>query len=172
MEKERVSLFFKRFEDIPAEIIQQIRDLVREGEGVGTAFLDENLRNAFLIGYAMVGPRVVGTVTHKHPKPEYRRKIEAATGLDLSGYLERGYTVVAPPYRDRDIAHRLIRGLIQRSRGRKIYVTIRMDNPAPLRLTLKNGMSLAATFLNPRTGHELGVFTNQRDTPKRRTAPT
>jgi hypothetical protein len=36
-----------------------------------------------------------------------------------------------------------------------------MDNAPPINLTLKNGMSLAATFINRRTGHEIGVFVNE-----------
>ena len=39
-------------------------------------------------------------------------------------------------------------------------MTIRMDNPFPLQMTYREGMHLAATFINDRTGHELGVFTN------------
>jgi len=41
-------------------------------------------------------------------------------------------------------------------------VTIRMDNISPLKMTYKEGMVLAATFVNDRTGHELGVFANVR----------
>ncbi|ROQ89833.1 hypothetical protein EDC27_2949 [Desulfosoma caldarium] len=42
---------------------------------------------------------VVGTSTQKYPRKDDRQKIEAATGLDLSGYLERGYTAVRVDYR-------------------------------------------------------------------------
>ncbi len=129
---------------------------------MGSAHIKENLENAFLVSYALNQEGlVVGTVTLKHPKEEYRRKIEAATGLDLSGYLERGYTSVDPVFRNYDVADRLIRGLIERSEGQKIYVTIRMDNTFALELTYKNNMVLAAQFINERTGHKIGVFTNQ-----------
>ena len=141
--------------------MDQIRHLIIKCGGVGTAYIRENLQNAFLISYAMDrDERVVGSVTLKHPKEEYRKKIEAATGLDLSGYIERGYTSVEPGMRDHDIADKLIKGLIERSKGQKIYVTIRMDNPPPLRLTYKNDMVLAAKFINERTGNEIGIFTN------------
>ncbi|MFC1579760.1 GNAT family N-acetyltransferase, partial [Thermodesulfobacteriota bacterium] len=82
------------------------------------------------------------------------------TGLSLSGYLERGYTAIDPAYRKRNIADFLIKGLIERSRDKKIYTTIRMDNLPALKLTRKNMMILAATFVNQRTGNELGVFVN------------
>jgi GNAT superfamily N-acetyltransferase len=142
-------------------ILEQVRLLIQEGGGVGVSYLRDNLRNAFLIGYALDGHyRVVGTVTHKRPKEEYRRKLESYTGLDLSGFLERGYTAVAAEYRYHRIADRLIKGLIDRSKDLSIYVTIRMDNIPALKLTFKNGMTLAATFVNSR-GDKIGIFTNQ-----------
>jgi len=167
MDPSPVTCFFNRPEDIPPETLDQIRDLIEEGSGVGTSWIRENLQDAFLIGYAEHDGKVVGTSTHKYPKEAYRKKIEAATGLDLQGYLERGYTAVRPAYRASGIGGRLIRGLIERSEGKKIYVTIRMDNTPPLKMTYREGMILAGTFINERTGHELGVFANQRPPRKR-----
>jgi len=166
MSKPPIKYFFKKPDEIPSAILNQIQDLIETGGGVGTSYIRENLQNALLIGYAIHKDRVVGTSTHKHPKIEYRKKIEALTGLDLSGYLERGYTTVDPRYRDQAIGGGLIRGLIERSRGKKLYVTIRMDNIPPLKMTYKERMVLAAKFVNERTGHEIGVFTNQRVTSK------
>jgi hypothetical protein len=161
MEHPEVELFYKKANEIPPPVLQEIQDLIVKGGAVGTSHILENLSNAYLIGYALHRGRVVGTVTHKNPKEEYRKKIEAATGLDLSGYLERGYHSVDSEFRDREIADDLIKGLIERSTGRKIYVTIRMDNVQALRLAEKNRTSLAGTFIYERTGNEIGVFTNQ-----------
>jgi len=151
---------FTRPDETPGAILDQISDLVARSGGVGTSWIRENLSKAFLIGYALCEDRVVGTSTHKYPKERYLKKIEAETGLDLSGYLERGYTAVDPKFRDMGIGGRVIQGLIEKSKGRKIYVTIDMENPWPLRMTHRVGMVLAARFINDRTGHELGVFTN------------
>ena len=156
-----ISYFFRKPEEIPEQISEQIYGLIVRCGGVGTKWVKSNLKNAFLVGYAMDAGRLVGACVHKKPPESYRKKIEAATGLDLSEYLERGYTSVDPEYRSRDIADGLIKGLIRRSEGKKIYVTIRMNNPHPLRLTYKNNMTLAATFIHPITGNVLGVFTNQ-----------
>ena len=153
---------FTRPRETPEAVLDQISDLVAYGGGVGISWIKENLQKAFLIGYALCEDRVVGTSTHKYPKEHYRKKLEAETGLDLSGYLERGYTAVDPEFRNRGIGVKVIQGLIERSRGQKIYVTIDMDNPWPLRMTYQVGMVLAARFLNDRTGHELGVFTNEK----------
>ena len=162
MKKSDIIYFFEKPEEIPLKTLDQIRNLIREGSGVGTSWVKENLRDAFLIGYAEHEGEVVGTSTHKYPKEDYRNKIEAVTGLDLTGYLERGYTAVRPEYRGLGIGGRLIRGLIEKSENKKVYVTIRMDNSPPLKMTYKEGMILAATFVNARTDHELGVFANVR----------
>ena len=141
-------------------VLDQISDLVASSGGVGTSWIKENLQKAFLIGYALCEDRVVDTSTHKYPKEHYRKKIEAETGLDLSNYLERGYTAVDPEFQGMGIGGKVIQGLIERSEGQEIYVTIDMDNPWPLRMTHRVGMGFAARFINDRTGHELGVFTN------------
>lgn len=157
-----INYYFKKPEEISSRILDQIQKLIKQSGGVGSAFIEENLRNAFLISYALdENGRVVGTVTLKNQKEAYRRRIEEAAGLDLSGYLERGYTSVEPDFRDWDIADKLIKGLIKRSRDKKVYVTIRLDNIPALKLTFKNNMVLAATYKNERTGHEIGVFINQ-----------
>ncbi|UCB49227.1 MAG: hypothetical protein JSW56_19340, partial [Deltaproteobacteria bacterium] len=145
--QKNIRFYFNKPDEISSQILDQIQRLIRKGGEVGSAHIKENLENAFLVSYALNQEGlVVGTVTLKHPKEEYRRKIEAATGLDLSGYLERGYTSVDPVFRNYDVADRLIRGLIERSEGQKIYVTIRMDNTFALALTYKNNMVLAAQF--------------------------
>lgn len=156
-----IRYYFKKPSQVPEDIMDQIEGLIRCYGDVGQKFIHENLRNAYLIGYAMDGDRVIGTSVHKYQKREYLNTLESLTGLDLTGYLERGYTTVHPDYRDRDIADRLIKGLIEGSKEKKIYVTIRMDNPAPLALTRKNGMKLASVFRHHKTGHLLGLFINR-----------
>lgn len=151
---------FTKPERTPDAVLDQICELVALGGGVGTSWIRENLQKACLIGYALCEGRVVGTSTHKYPKDHYRKKIEEQTGLNLSGYLERGYTAVHPDFRNRGIGGNIIRGLMERSKGQKIYVTIDMNNPWPLQMTHRVGMILAARFINDRTGHELGVFTS------------
>jgi len=158
---ETIRYCFTRPDETPEAVLDQICDLVAKSGGVGTSWIRENLEKAFLIGYAVCEDRVVGTSTHKYPKERYLKKIKAETGLHLSGYLERGYTAVDPAFRNRGIGLKVIQGLIERSKGHNIYVTIDLNNPWPLRMTHRVEMILKARFLNDRTGHELGVFTNE-----------
>ena len=73
MKKSDIIYFFENPEDIPLKTLDQVRILIEEGSGVGTSWVKENLRDAFLIGYAEHEGEVVGTSTHKYPKEEYRK---------------------------------------------------------------------------------------------------
>jgi anaerobic magnesium-protoporphyrin IX monomethyl ester cyclase len=157
----RIQYFFQKPDEISSEVLEKIYDLVESGGEVGVSWVRENLKDAFLIGYAVEQGRVVGAMVHKKPLEKYVRKIEEKTHLDLKGYLERGYTYVKPEFRGLGVGDRLLKGLVSGSSGKKIYVTIRMDNFPPIQLTLRNNMKLAATYVNERTGHEIGIFTNQ-----------
>jgi anaerobic magnesium-protoporphyrin IX monomethyl ester cyclase len=157
----QMSYFFKRAEEIPQEILSEIQGLIALGEGVGTSWIDDNLKRAFLIGYAIEEGRVVGTMTLKQPPEKYLNAIQQKTHVALDGYLERGYSSVRPEYRGLGVGDALLKGLVSHAPAQKIYVTIRMDNLPALKLTRKNEMRLAATFINERTGHEIGLFINQ-----------
>lgn len=157
-----ISYHFERPGEIPEGRLDQIARLIVEHGAVGGAFVRENLRNACLVSYA-VGPEgaVIGAVVLKHQKDHYRRRIESSAGLNLSGYLERGYTSVLPAWRGLGVAGRLIRGLTERSRDQRVYVTIDLENGPALKLTRDVGMVLAGSFFNDRTGRRIGVFINR-----------
>jgi len=158
---EPVHFYFLAPEEMPPLHLKMVRGLISSGAAVGMSWTDENLENAFLIGYAVAGAqRVVGCMVLKRPKETYLEKLRVATGLDLSGYLERGYTSVHPAFRGRGIADRLIDGLDKRSQGLRIYVTIRLTNGPAIHLTRKHGMRLAGDYVNPRTGNLIGIFVN------------
>lgn len=161
---DRLEIIVKRPEEIPAQLLDMISGLIEAGGEVGLSWIRENLRDAFLVGFALEEGRVVGTLTHKRPKEKYLRYLREKTELDLTGYLERGYTYLRPEYRGRGIADRILKALIQGSPGRSIYITIRMDNKDAIALGLRNGMKLAARFINEKTGHEIGLFTNTSHT--------
>jgi hypothetical protein len=161
-ESENVYYHFDPPDKISAAELEAILKLISAGAAVGMSWAHDNLKDAYLIGYATTSKnRIVGCMVLKHPKKIYLEKIKDHTGLDLSGFLERGYTSVVDSFRGCGIAGKLIKGLNERAKGKKIYVTIRMDNEPAVHLTKKYGMRLAGRFMNTRTGHEIGVFINQ-----------
>jgi GNAT superfamily N-acetyltransferase len=155
---------FEKPSEMSEESLLKVESLIRRHGAVGPSYIRENLRNAYLIGY-VTGPEgdVLATVVLKRQKEAYRKKLEEAARLDLSAFLERGYTSVEPRFRGCGIAGRLITGLSERAPGQRVYVTIDLANLPALELTRKNGMILAARFLSPRTGRELGLFVRNPD---------
>ncbi len=156
-----MEFYFKKPDEIPPEIMEQIYELIRASGEVGLSWVRDNLRSAFLIGYVMEEGNVIGTMTLKRPLEKYVRKLKEKAGVNLEGYLERGYLAVKPEFQGRKIAGRLVKGLIDRAEGKKMFVTINMDNKVVIHLTEKNGMKLAGKYTNERTGHEIGVFINE-----------
>lgn len=138
--------------------LDQIETLVRAGQAVGTQYVRHNLERAHLIACALEGPRVVATVTLKHPRPQYVERLKRRTGLDLTGYLERGYTSVHPDFSGRGLGTRLVRHLTEQAPGHQIYVVIAMHNLAAQAISIRCGTKLAARFFSRTTGQEYGVW--------------
>ncbi len=155
-----MEFYFKKPEEVPPDLMEEIFALIKASGEVGVSWIKDNLRNAFLIGYVMDNGKLIGTMTLKRPLEKYVRKLEQKTGLSLEGYLERGYSAILDEYRGKGIGDKLLKGLVARAPGEKIYVTIRTDNEAAIGLTKKNKMRLAGKYVNQRTGHEIGIFVN------------
>jgi GNAT superfamily N-acetyltransferase len=158
-----IEYHYRRPDEIRPELLGEIHDLIQSLGAMRPERVRENLERAFLIGYAQSGGRVVGTVTLKRPRPEYVRWVESRTGLDLKGYLERGYTSVRPQWRGLEVGATLIQGLTERAGGRPIYVVIAQDNPAAQALARGNDTHLRATYFSPALGREVGVWVQHYD---------
>ncbi|MBU0514265.1 MAG: GNAT family N-acetyltransferase [Proteobacteria bacterium] len=153
-----IDYHYRRPDELGPELMDEVCALIREVGSMRPERVRENLERAFLIGYAHSGGRVVGTVTLKRPRAEYVRAVEDKTGLDLTGYLERGYTSVRPAYRGLAVGATLIRELTTRAAGRPIYVVIASDNAAAQALARGADTHLRATFFSQALGQEVGVW--------------
>lgn len=125
---------------------------------MGPAYVRHNLERALLVAYALWSNQVVATVSLKYPRPEYVRRLADRTGLDLTGYLKRGYTSVHPDSRGQGLGTRLVEYLTRQAGGRSIYVVIAMDNLAAQAITRRCHTRLATRFRNQATGREYGVW--------------
>lgn len=144
--------------ELPPGRLDQIEALVRAGQAVGTTYVRHNLERAHLIAYALEGSRVVATVTLKNPRPEYLRRLKRRTGLELAGFLERGYTSVHPDCSGRGLGTRMVRFLTEQAPGRQIYVVIARHNLAAQAISIRCGTKLVARFFSRTTGQEYGVW--------------
>ena len=125
---------------------------------MGTKWVRYNLKRAFLIGYALEHDVIVGNSSLKHPRPEYVEAVNRKSGLDLSQYLERGYTSVRPEYRGMGIGTKLLEGLTERIGNRKLFSIIGEDNVATQKIALRNKTTRVATFYSKNLNKEVGVW--------------
>ena len=155
---ENIQYHFRKPSDIPPPLLEEIERLIVAGGKVKPDWVGHNLRRAHLIAYALEEGVLVGTETLKVPRPQYIEDVRKQTGLDLSGYLERGYISVLPHYRGLGVAQKLVSGLRERARDKKIFLAIPTENLAPQELTKRYHTRPVATYLSPRVGKEVSIW--------------
>ncbi len=87
-------------------------------------------------------------------------RLLAKTGLDLTGFVERGYTSVRPEYRGLGIGTRLLEleTAGARREGVPVYSIISRDNPGAEEMARRNRTSRVASFYSEIKGKELGLW--------------
>jgi GNAT superfamily N-acetyltransferase len=159
---------FVRPEELPPGYLDEICRMVEAGGSVATQWVRRNLEQAFLIGYVMEKGVIVGNSSLKRPRTEYVERVNKLAGLDISQYLERGYTFsqylergytsVRPEYRGLGIGTKLLEGLTARVGKKKLFSIISADNVATQKIALRNKTKQAASFYSERLGKEVGVW--------------
>jgi len=144
--------------ELPPGFLDEICRMVEAGGSVGARWVRYNLERAFLIGYVMEEGMIVGNSSLKYPRSEYVEAVNRQAGLDLTDYLERGYTSVRPEYRGMGIGTRLLEGLTARVGKKKLYSIISSDNIATRKIAIRNNTRQVATFYSERLGKEIGVW--------------
>ncbi|UCF82819.1 MAG: hypothetical protein JSV50_16750 [Desulfobacteraceae bacterium] len=155
---QEISYHFVKPQELPPGYLDEICRMVEAGGSVGTKWVRYNLERAFLIGYTLEEGVIVGNSSLKHPRPEYVEAVTRQSGLDLSQYLERGYTSVRPEYRGMGIGAKLLEGLTARVGKRKVFSIIGEDNVATQKIALRNQTKRVATFYSERLGKDVGVW--------------
>lgn len=150
--------FFKPPSKLPDGYLEIIIRLVEAGGSVGSTFLRYNLERAFLIAYVLDQDEIIGCSSLKHPRPDYITMVKEQCGLDLTGFLERGYTSVKPAYRGMGIASRLLKGLTDRIGDKKLYSVIGEDNIGGHKIALNNRTRRVAVYTSPKSGKKLGIW--------------
>ena len=153
-----IRYFYVKPHDLPDNYFEDICRMVEAGGSVDMNKVRYNLKRAFLIGYAMEFGLIVGNSSLKQPRSEYIQSLNQNTGLDFSGFLERGYTSVRPEYRGIGMGTRLLEGLTKRAEGKKLYSIITEDNLATQKIAIRNRTRKLTTFFSQKTGKKVGVW--------------
>jgi GNAT superfamily N-acetyltransferase len=144
--------------DLPEGYLDEICAMVSAGGTVANTHVRANLRRAYLIGYVQEKGRIVGNSSLKNPRPAYIDSVRRQTGMDLSGYVERGYTSVRPEYRGLGIGTKLLDGLTRRAGDRKIFSVIAEDNAATQTIAIRNRTRKVATYFSHKAGKPVGIW--------------
>ncbi len=155
---ENMVYHFVKPRDLPPGYLDEICRMIEAGGSVGTKWVRYNLERAFLIGYVLEHDVIVGNSSLKHPRPEYVEAVNRQSGLDLSQYLERGYTSVRPEYRGMGIGTKLLEGLTERIGNKKLFSIIGEDNMATQKMALRNKTRRVTTFYSTSLNKEVGVW--------------
>ena len=153
-----ITYSFSPPDQLSADSFEEVCLLVEAGGGVNTKRLRFNLERAFLIACAEKEGILVGTSSLKNPRLEYVQRIRDKLGLDIKGFLERGYTSIKPEYRGLGIGTDLLGGLTSRARGYGIYSLIREDDQETQKIALRNHTVKVITFYSELTGKDLGLW--------------
>ena len=145
-------------ERLPDGYFAEICAMVAAGGTVAATHVRFNLQRAHLIGYVQENGVIVGNSSLKNPRPEYLEAVRRQTGLDLTGFVERGYTSVRPEYRGLGIGTRLLEGLTRRAGNRKIFSVIAEDNAATQIIAIRNRTRKVATYFSEKAGKPVGIW--------------
>jgi len=155
---ENLAYHFVKPQALLPKRLDEICQMVEASGSVGTQWVRYNLERAFLIAYVTEMDVVVANSSLKNPRPEYIAALNEQAGMDLSSYLERGYTSVRPEYRGMGIGTRLLEGLTSRVGDRKVFSLIGEDNSATQKIALRNRTRKVSTFFSRRTGKQMGIW--------------
>jgi ribosomal protein S18 acetylase RimI-like enzyme len=156
---EGIDYHFAPPEELAKEDMARIIALVEAGGSVDPGRVRENLSHAFLIGYVRDdNGEIAACSSLKHPRAEFTQMVREQTGLDLSDFLERGYTSVLPQFRGRKIASNLLAGLTARVGNRKLYSVIGEDNIGGQKIAINNNTRKMAVYKSPKTGKKMGIW--------------
>jgi GNAT superfamily N-acetyltransferase len=157
---------FETPDKIGPDRLEEIALLVLAAGKVRPKWLRHNLARAYLVGYAEEEGVIVGTDTLKRPREEYIASIKEQSGLDLTGYAERGYISIRPEYRGTEVSNRLIQGLISRAQGRKMVIITGAENIPAQKILARNGQRRVRTYHSRRLDKDMQIWMPREQDPE------
>ena len=145
-------------DQLPPGYLDHICAMVAAGGTVAATHVRSNLQRAYLIGYVLENGMIVANSSLKHPRKQYIEDVRRQSGLDLSGFVERGYTSVRPEYRGLGLGTRLLEGLTARAGDHKIFSVIAEDNEATKIIARRNRTRQVAGYFSEKAGKPVGIW--------------
>lgn len=158
LSQEDFKYYYKKPGELTAGCLDKICILVESGGSVNFRWIRFNLENAFLIGYVLYQKKLIACSVLKNPRPEYLKAVKEQAGLNLSSFLERGYTSVLPEFRGRSIGSNLLSSLTSRVGERKLYSVIGETNIGGQKIALNNNTKRVAVYKSKITGKKTGIW--------------
>ena len=155
---ENLDYRFVRPAQLPEGYLNIICEMIAAGGSVAATHVRANLQRAFLIGYVEDNGVLVANSSLKNPRAAYIENVRRQSGLDLNGYVERGYTSVRPEYRGMGIGTRLLEGLTRRAGQRKVFSVISEENTATQTIARRNRTRKVATYYSQKAGKPVGIW--------------
>ncbi len=159
--------FFNPPDQVPGDIMEEIISMVDAGGSVDITHVRANLKQAYLIGYAMENGRVAGNSSLKHPRQIFIDRLRKMTGLDFTNCVERGYTSVRPEYRAMGVGAKLLEGLTARAVDVRIFSIISEDNLATQKIALRNKTRKVTTYFSDKLKKKMGVWMPEHMMPEK-----
>ncbi|MBS3755762.1 MAG: GNAT family N-acetyltransferase [Desulfobacterales bacterium] len=154
-----ITYYFAAPDELPQGYLNRISRLVESGGSVAPEKVRENLAHAFLIVYVLGDSgEIVACAALKQPRAQFIEMVREQTGLDLDGYLERGYSSVRPEYRGKGIASTMLAGLTARVGKRKLYSIVGEDNIGGQKIALNNNTRKVTVYESVKTGKKMGIW--------------
>lgn len=132
---EDIPIYVKYYDEMNSSEREQFQQLVEAGGEVRIGGLSARIKEAYKLGYAVQGDRLVAVGAVKGPAESYMQKVAGYSRCDLSGYqAELGWIFVKPEVRELHLASRISEALCNSFEG-SIFSTTRSDN-APMQAIL------------------------------------
>jgi GNAT superfamily N-acetyltransferase len=142
---------------------------VRAGGEVSVQGLNERIRSAAALVFALVNGTVEGVAALKQPQATYRRRLSSESGTPLPATefpYELGWVYVSPESRRKGLSLLLSRAALAAGNGAGVFATSRTDNVAMHRSLAKLGfVPVGKPYVSGRGKHSLQVLVRHAAQP-------
>lgn len=147
-----MELYLKKYSELSQIEINQIKNLIIEGDEVNVNTLTERLSNAERISFYVENEKIISTATIKIPTANYKKNtfINSKSNVAFDNFeFELGYISTNVNFRGQKLASKLCKELCALYSKHNIFSTTRIDNePMKLILLQNDFKEIGNEFIN------------------------